>query len=110
MVRARRVAWAYRQALVDAGVDTRDMDATFTRLGEKWVVPGPRPEPGALITADAAGELIGVSGATITKSRQRGRLTGYPDGRRYQYRVSDVYRLAVEIRRRGVVDGGNLDR
>lgn len=99
---ARKVALAYREALAkhdQAAVD--EMDRRFQQWGQGWVNPEHRDyDPDDMITAEEAGALIGVVAGTIGHLRLRNRIKGEFDGKRFLYRVSDVYQLSNSVRRR----------
>lgn len=101
---AERLA-KYRDLIIDEGDDPRvqvsDMDKRFRTWGQGWVNPSPTSyDPDDMVTAEEAGALIGVVGGTISSMRLRNRLNGEYDGKRFLYRVSDVYQLADQVRRR----------
>ena len=111
---ARKVALAYRaiaedamKRLADAGVDVGDiesvvdLDSRFRQWGQHWVSPHPAQyDPDDLIPAEIAGPLIGLAAGSITTARLRNRIAGVRDGKRFLYRVSDVYALSSDVRRR----------
>jgi hypothetical protein len=102
LVRARKVAWAYRAALesaADPGV-VQDLDERFLGWGERWITPAQSYKPDDLVTAQEAGGLIGVDGGTVSERRLKGHIVGVRDGRRYLYKVADVYALATRVHRR----------
>ena len=102
LVRARRVAIAYRHRLFEAdraGCDK--LDVKIAEWGEMWAVP-------RLVTVDehsvlgpaGAAEYLGVSTAEIRRLRLAGRLVGERVRGRWRYRVSDLHQLSVAVRRR----------
>ncbi len=103
VARARRIAGAYRQlaAVVDPAA-VAEADQRFTQWGETWVAPGSPVALDDLVSAQVAGDLIGVSAAAISAARRRGRIVGVAFGKHHRYRVSDVYQLSSNVRgRRG---------
>lgn len=118
---ARKAALAYRalafdlaEALEkakagvwDGGLDplvaVSEMDKRMRDWGQQWVDPSPTSyEPDDMVTAQEAGALIGLHSGTVSSLRLRGRIPGVWDkqGRRFLYRVSDVYELQGQLRRR----------
>jgi hypothetical protein len=103
LVRARRVALAYRTRLADLepGV-CAEMDERMTRWGETWVVP-------RLVTFDAddqltpaqAAELACVRIGTLRVWRQRNVLKGRCVDGKWWYRAGDVQAMSAQGRRRG---------
>ncbi len=101
VARARRVAGAYRQiAAATNPAAVAEADQRFTQWGETWVAPGPPVALNDLVSAETAGNLIGVSAAAIRTARRRGRIVGVPFGKHHRYRVSDVYQLSSNVRGR----------
>lgn len=113
IVRARKVAWAYRavaeklQARVNeldpnnAGDEVADLDTRFRQWGERWPAPVRNYDPDEWISADEAGRIAGVSGGYISSLRVAGRIEGkMVDRKSFRYQVRDVHRLAEVIRRR----------
>jgi len=102
IVRARKVAWAYRAALESAGrADlVAELDDRFINWDEVWITPQGRFEPTDWITAKQAGALLGVSDGTISKNRMSGRIKGRKVNQTFFYKVSDVYELSDQVRRR----------
>jgi hypothetical protein len=103
VVRARKVAWAYRQiAEVADPQATHALDRRMVGFGQHWVVPREVVyEDDEWITAAQAAELACVDPAHLRTLRRRGRLIGQiaPNGRSYEYRAGDIYAL-LTVRRR----------
>jgi len=100
LVRARRVAIAYRARLLKADRAACDeFDAKLAEWGQTWIAP-------RLVTVDdcsvlgpaEAAEFLGVSVAEVRRLRLAGRLVGERVRGRWRYRVPDLRRL-VEVPR-----------
>jgi hypothetical protein len=103
LVRARRVAQAYRAALENANQEACDLiDARLMAWGETWVVPRLITwGPDDMITSAEAADVLCTSPGGVSTLRRRGRIDGIrqPDGS-YRYRAADVARLSTGVRRR----------
>lgn len=99
---ARKVALAYREALAALAPETvEEMDKRFRGWGQQWVNPTLRQyEPDDMIPAVEAANLLGISTGTMSQLRIRQRIKGELDGKRFLYKVSDVYALSAGLRRR----------
>jgi hypothetical protein len=97
VVRARRIANAYRHDLQKADPDAcARRDAQILGWGERWVVPeAVIYKDDDWITAAQAADLACVSADTIGQLRRRGRLMGVrrADGKGYEYLAGDIYAL-----------------
>ena len=102
LVRARRVAHAYRALAADAGADTTELDNLIKTWGESWAVPRLTTcGPDDMLTASEAGDLLATSAAAINNLRRKGRLPGTKDGNgRWKYRARDVTALSARPRSR----------
>ncbi len=101
IARARKIALAYRAELLLANPGAAErIDRNVVRWGERWAVPGVTPAPTAYVTAIEAGDILGVAAATVSACRVKGLIAGRRDGRRYEYLVSDVHKLAATLRTR----------
>ena len=101
IARARKVALAYRAELMVANPGAAErIDRNVVRWGERWAVPGVIADDDAYVTAIEAGDMLGVTAATISACRTEGRIEGVRVGRRYEYRIGDVYKLGVTLRTR----------
>lgn len=104
--RARRVAQAYRQALLKATPDEcARLDAQMAAVGQAWVLPAANThEPMDLLTADLAAEEMRVARRTIYAWREKGLpVVETPDGPRY--RVADLHEYVTAQRRRRARSG-----
>lgn len=101
-MRARKIAWAYRAALEKAGPPeaVSELDERFLGWGERWIAPPAVYKPDDYVTAVEGGQLLGVSDGTISEQRMRGRIKGVRDGKRYLYKVADLWELSTSLRRR----------
>jgi hypothetical protein len=97
VVRARRIANAYRHDLQAADPDAcARRDAQIVGWGERWAVPeAVIYKDDDWITAAQAADLASVAADTIGQLRRRGRLKGRPrtDGKGYEYQARDIYNL-----------------
>lgn len=101
LVRARRVAHAYRALAAEAGADTGELDARIRQWGESWAIPRLTTcGPDDMLTASEAGDLLAVSAASINNLRRNGRLTGSKENGRWKYRARDVTALSARPRSR----------
>lgn len=102
LVRARRVAHAYRALAEQAGADTADLDARIKAWGESWAIPRLTTcGPDDMLTASEAGDLLATSAAAINNLRRNGRLAGEKDNSgRWKYRARDVTALSARPRSR----------
>ena len=99
--RARKIALAYRAALEAIDPKTAgELDERFRSWGERWPAPVRSYNDDEWVTADEAGDLIGISGGTISSLRVRGRIDGKFDGKRYLFLVIYVYKLSGDVRGR----------
>lgn len=93
--RSRKIAWAYRAELQEVAPErAAELDARFVSWDESWVCPTRSFAPDDLVTANEAGTLIGKSGRYVSAMRVNGWLKGKRDGKRYLFKVSDVFELA----------------
>jgi hypothetical protein len=104
VARARKVALAYRHALLAADPEAAHaLDRRMIGWGQFWVVPRDVVyADDEWITAAQAAELACTTPGYLRELRRRGRLHGRlaPDGRSYLYRAGDIYRLSTAVRRR----------
>jgi hypothetical protein len=103
IVRAKRVAWAYRQRLEEADPGAcHTLDAIMRLHGQTWVVPQPvTADPQAWIGAADAAELAGISMSALASLRRSGRICGRcRTPRRWEYQVGEVQALAANPRTR----------
>jgi hypothetical protein len=99
--RARRVAHAYRAALLAADADVcAAIDAQMASMGQHWVVPRVVTyDPDDVLSAADAADVAAVNPATLRKWRERGLLVGVVDRDGWHYRARDVLALAAARRR-----------
>lgn len=103
VVRARKIAWAYRAALEEIAPDkVAELDARFRQWGERWPAPVRHYEPHEMVTAEEAGDILALSGGAVSSLRVNGRIKGHYDKptRRFLYRVEDLHKLSSTLRRR----------
>lgn len=95
-VRARKIAWAYRAALSEAGLldAMAELDERFCSWGEGWISPNRTFKLDDMVTAAEASTITGLDSGTISSMRVQGRLKGTRDGKRYLYKVSDLHEIA----------------
>lgn len=105
LVRARKCAWAYRAALAELKPEiAQELDERLGRKwGERWITGTPVAyEPDDWVTSKEAGEILGMSPGRVGQLRIQGRIKAVLEGgKRFKYRVSDVYALSETVRRRG---------
>lgn len=102
-VRDRRVAGAYRQALLDADpAACAELDARMLAWGQKWVVPrAVIYDPNAWLTPAEASDLSGLTPAALAGYRRSGRLVARRrDNRGYEYLASGIAALSAQPRTR----------
>jgi len=102
IVRARRVAAAYRQALWDIDAEAcAEVDSLMLSFGQNWVAPRVvQYEPERWLSARDAAELAAVEMAQLRQWRSRGLLTGQRIGGSWFYQAKEVMALSTEVRRR----------
>lgn len=95
LVRARRTAVAYRMALMQADKDRcAALDAQFTAWGEHWLVPRVLThDPDEWVKPADAASIACVGVDSLRQSRRRGLIEGRWNGRYYEYRVGDLWKL-----------------
>jgi hypothetical protein len=100
--RARRVAQAYRAALLDhAPGKCAELDDLMRQWGQTWVVPRVVTyHPDDWLSVHQAADLAAVELATLRGLRMRGRLVGRPNGRTWEYQAKDILALNANKRRR----------
>lgn len=104
IVRARRVALAYRQRLeLCAPQDCAELDELMRRYGQNWAVPRPvTTDIEAYIGAADAAELAAISMAQLRAARANGTITGRRNhAGRWEYRVGDILAMGARPRTRG---------
>lgn len=104
LTRTRKVAWAYR-ALAEklSGDDTTLLDELDERIrswDEGWIAPKKVYHPDDWVPAKEAIDVAGIADASVSKARINGRIQGRRDGKRFMYRVGDLWGLAATMRRR----------
>ncbi len=102
LARARRVALAYRAALIEeAPGKANDIDTIFRRWGERWTSPSLIVwNDDDELTATAAAEVLCISPNAVGNLRRSGRLPGRHDGNRWLYRYRDLTQVTSEPRTR----------
>jgi hypothetical protein len=109
VVRARKIAWAYRalaEEMLKGHPDAdpnavADLDARFRSWGERWPAPVVSYDPDELVDPDEAADITGLAAGTISALRRRGRIKGHlRGGKQYLYLVRDLHRLSSEVRSR----------
>jgi len=112
LVRARKVALAYRTALHTADpAACATVDAMMTRWGQRWVMPRVAfHEPDDWLTAAEAADLASVSVSAIRMMRRRQRLKGTLSGGEWRYRAGDVLALSVQARTKNRHESGGDER
>lgn len=104
IVRARRVALAYRTALeaADPGMCAQ-VDDAMAQWGQHWVMPRMvyHDDDEWLAVADAA-DFAMVETSTLRMWRKRGVLSGRNTNGKWTYRAGDLVDLTSEKRRRGL--------
>lgn len=110
LVRARRVALAYRQRLQQISPQAcAELDERMDQLGQGWAIPRPViADPNAWISSRDAADLAAVAVATLYDLRKSGRLTGRrTKSGRWEYQVREIMALATQPRTRKKT--GNTD-
>lgn len=113
LIRARKVAWAYRAALAELKPEIADdLDDRLARQwGERWITGTAAYGPDDWVTSGEAGEILGMSPGRVGQLRVEGRIKGVLEGgKRFKYKVSDVYALSENVRRRGWNFVGGVSR
>jgi hypothetical protein len=102
LVRARKVALAYRAALSEADpVKCAALDDLMRRWGQTWAAASSEAyEPDALLTAREAADLASMRVSQIATLRRIGRLPGKRTASGWKYRAEDVQRLSINPRTR----------
>jgi hypothetical protein len=103
IVRARKCAWAYRAALADLKPEVAaELDDRLARLwGERWITGTPAYSPDDWVNTGEAAQIVGISTGRINALRRSGRVHGFlEDGKRFKYKVSDLYDLSSTLRYR----------
>lgn len=102
IARARRVAHAYRAALVDnAPAAAEQLDARMRSFGQHWVVPVAfNLDPHQWISAAQAAELACVELDAIRQMRKRGVINGRRRDGRWEYTVREIENSFVRARGR----------
>ncbi len=90
--RARKIAIAYRTALLDADPDECSMlDRRMRYFNQTWVLGYvDRWDDNDLITGREAAELLSVTPGAVRHYRLRGYLCGFRTTEGWYYRVGDV--------------------
>jgi hypothetical protein len=104
LIRARKCLWAYRAVVIELKPElAADLDDRLARMwGERWITGTVAYSPEDWVTSAEAGEILGMSPAAVGQLRIKGRIKGVlEDGKRFKYKVSDVYALSENRRRRG---------
>lgn len=101
LVRARRVARSYRDALEAADPPTcRYLDAEMTRLGQRWVLPMVSPyDADDYLTADLVADFAQVSPKTVYTWRRKG-LPAVATNEGLRFRFGDIVRWVGGVRDR----------
>lgn len=103
VVRARRVAHAYRAKLADIDPQAcAQLDATMRKFGQQWAVPRVLTyDPAAWLNPTEAADLAGVRPDTLRIWRLRGLLVGRKtEAGEWEYRASDIIALTTKPRTR----------
>lgn len=105
--RARRVAIAYRIALLEAAPEQcAILDTQMRYFNQAWVLGQQDAwDDDDLISGRVAAELLSVTPGAVRQYRLRGLLLGYHTADGWQYRVADVraFRLSPPGRKRSTV-------
>jgi len=108
LVRARRIAVAYRVALNAINpAECQRLDAQFTAWGETWCIPRVVTyDPDQWLPPKDAADVACISTDTLRQLRARGRIDGRLVDGHYEYQVRDLWKLSVAPRSReaGVTD------
>lgn len=108
LVRARKVALAYRAALAvtDPEACVR-LDTLLGGYGETWAVPRvQRYELDDWLDVADAADLASVDPAQLRVWRRRGLLVGRKVGMKWEYQAREILAMSTRLRRRGAKDGG----
>lgn len=103
LVRARKCLWAYRAALEKVAPDAvAELDDRLARQwGERWITGTVAYAPDDWLSSHEAAVILGISPGRVSWLRRNGRIKGVLEGgKRFKYKVSDVYKLSSELRRR----------
>lgn len=98
LVRARKVAQAYRAHLNAANPDVcAAVDDMVRSFGETWAIPRLLiHDPDALLTSAEAADYTCLSPASIRQLRRRKRLIGYLVDGHWYYRLTDLDNLSAK--------------
>lgn len=98
VVRARRVAGAYRARLAQLDPEaSAQLDELMAEWGQGWVIPRLIAyDPDAELSPEEAADLAQVDVATLRQLRRRGKLPGRRVGRSYVYRAADVTAIGAD--------------
>lgn len=102
LVRARKVANAYRAALAETQpIECESLDAMMREWAQDWAVPRVvRHSPSDWLDVRDAADLASCDPAMLRTWRARGRLTGRKVHGRWQYQTRDILALSAGIRKR----------
>lgn len=103
IVRARRVALAYRTALEAADPDRcAALDDRMRAWNQQWILPRERRyDLDEWVSAADAADIAGIGMSALRNARHRGRIVGRQHGPKdWRYRVGDILKLGANRRTR----------